>query len=211
MTSHHASLRHEEQSKAEAHARRAGYKVGGHVDEEQDRKQTAEMIHKHERHDHKGESLTRYRAGGEVKGREACARPDRRARGGKVGKGPSKVNIVIATGGGAAERQQAQQQGMQIGARLAASAPRPPMMPPPGAGLPPGSGMPPPGVMPPGAGLPPGALPPRPGMPPMKRGGGIYPLHNAGSGGAEGRLQKAGLENLVPVKAHSRRKAGGRV
>lgn len=211
--SEHASLRREEQAKAEAHAKRAGYKVGGAVDAEQDRKAIAGAVHKHERHDHKGEPLTPLRWGGEVAGKEGKARPDRRARGGSVkGKGPSKINIIIATGGGEGERHQAMQQGMQVGAKLASAA-RPPMLPP-GAGMPPpGLGAPPPGL-PPGA-MPPGALPPRPPMGApgmgMKRGGGVYPLKDAASGGARGRLQKAGMEDRVPVKAHSRRKAGGRI
>ncbi len=139
-------------------------------------------------------------------------RLDQRARGGRT-KGPSRINIVIATGGGAAERQQAQQQGMQIGAKLAASSmPRPPMVPPGAGGPPPG---PPPGMAgpPPGG---PGTPPPPPGMMPlrpgMKRGGGVYPLKDAGSGGGKGRMQKMESygEGRVSVRAHTRRH-GGRV
>lgn len=80
------------------------------------------------------------------------------ASGGKV-KGPSTVNVIIKTGGSSdAEKQQAAQQGMKMGAMMASKPPMPPpgpmAPPPPGAGPmagPPG-GIPPPGMHPPGAG-----------------------------------------------------------
>lgn len=98
--------------------------------------------------------------------------PVKRAKGGRT---PSKINIIIATGGGEPERQMAQRQGMQLGAKLGAlagGAAKPPMMPPPGMGAPPpgmppgGPPMPPPGAMPP-------PRPPMGAMPPggMARGG----------------------------------------
>jgi hypothetical protein len=166
------------------------------------------------------------------------------ATGGKVRKGgPSRVNIIISSGGGEGDRQMAFRQGAQTGAALGAAQARmaggaalgaPPMrppMPPPGAGaMPPGA--PPPGPMPPGAPpmMPPGAGPGGPPMrPPMRRGGKVVP--GAGGGGGLGRLHKAGLalrdggsvnevkdrekidrgEGAVRVKAHVRRKAGGRI
>lgn len=174
--------------------------------------QVAEGVHQHERAMHKGEPETKLHlnTGGRIPGRAAGGRLDQRARGGRT-KGPSRVNIIISNGGGAAERQQAQQQGMQIGARLASSA-APPAPPPRPPVAPPGAGMMPPGA--PGVGgPPPGGMAPPPGMrPPMKRGGGVYPLKgDAGSGGGMGRLQKAGMESEVNVRAHTRRRAGGRV
>jgi hypothetical protein len=51
----------------------------------------------------------------------------------------------------------------------------------------------------------PGTLPPRP---PMKRGG---PVEGVGAGSAEGRLEKADMNSgMISVRAHSRRKVGGR-
>jgi hypothetical protein len=223
MSHPHAHVRAEEQKLAEAHVRRSGYKVGGRIsDEKQDREAVANGVHKHERHDHPGKPLTPLRGGGKVKGHAGKPRADRFARGGKVKSsgGPAKVNIVIATGGGEPERQMAFQQGAQVGTKLGAMAGRPPMgsppMPPrpPMGGMPPGQpGMPPPGGMPPGGGAPPmmppggGAMPPRPGM--MKRGGRL--VEKGGAGGGEGRLEKAGMADMVKVKGHTRRKAGGRV
>lgn len=211
MSHPQAECRSDEQKHAEAHVRKAGYKAGGRVsDEEQDRKLVAEGVHKHERHDHKGEPLTPLRGGGKVKGKMPKMRADRYARGGHVKSkgGPDKINIIIATGGGEPERQMAFQQGAQVGTKMGAMASRPPMAPPmpprPPAGPPPGM---PPG-MPPGAPpMAPGAMPPRPGM--MKRGGKVVEM--GGAGGGEGRLEKAGMEGMIKVKAHTRRRAGGRV
>jgi hypothetical protein len=211
-----AELRRKEQSSAEDYCRKAGYKSGGGVksDAAQDRASIAGAVHKHERHDHPGEPLTKLRGGGKVGGSKAKPRLDRFARGGKVGKGP--INIIISTGGGEPERQMAFQQGAKVGAAVggAAGAPRPPMMPPPGG----------PGMPPPGAGMPPGGPPPMAGpmapamagvppmaRPPMKRGGSVKVNTVGGSESGIGRLEKSGMDDLVPVKAHARRRAGGRV
>lgn len=105
-----------------------------------------------------------------------------RAGGGSV-KGPKTVNVIIKTGGGDEEKKQAMQQGMMIGAKMAAGAPKPPM-----GGPPPGM---PPGGPPPGAG--PGGPP---GMPPP----GMHP---------PGGMMNTG--GTVKVRSHIRRKSGGKV
>lgn len=182
---------------------------GGAVekDEAKDKKLVKKGIRQHETHEHGGEHTDlKLRGGGKVKGEAAKQHLGRRARGGRASKGPSRINIVIATG---KDRDQ--------------PPPAPPMPPP---GPPP---MPPPGP-PPG---PPGAGPggPPPGLrPPMQRGGGVpYPHPEAGGGGGKARLMKhQAAENgryerggaakkrqaggRIAVVAHSRRRAnGGRI
>jgi hypothetical protein len=194
----HAEIRSKEQSKAERYLRNAGYKVGGNVDAKQDARMVASGVHQHERHMHKGEAPTalKLKSGGEVKGKEPKTRLDKFARGGRTKSGPSKINIVIATG-----KDQPQPVPVPI--------PRPV---PVGAGAPPpaapamapglmGSGMPPVGAP---------AIPPRPGM---KRGGAVrYGIpDDSGAGGGEGRLEKAGMDDRIKVKGYTRRKVGGRV
>jgi hypothetical protein len=165
-----------------------GYKSGGAVTEK-----IAGAVHKHERHDHPGETPTPLRSGGKVAGEASKSRLDRHARGGKVrDKGPSKINIVIATG---------------------ADKDKPPMMPPPmPAAMPPV--MPRPAAPPPmPPAMPPGGAPPM-GAPPMMRPGmyrGGKVKLDAGAGGGRARLEKADISDRVPVKAHTRRKSGGRV
>ena len=213
MAHPHAHVREERQREAEARVKSAGYKTGSGV-----RPDAAAAVHKHERHDHKGEPLTPLRGGGKVGGREGAHRMDRMARGGKVRGGPAKVNVIVMTGGGEPERQMAFGQGTQVGAKLgAAAAARPPAVPT-NAGAPMPPPRPPiggPGAMPPAMGAPPmmppgaGAVPPPPRPPGMMARGGI--VTEGGAGGGEGRLEKAGMEGMVSVRAHQRRKAGGRV
>lgn len=90
----------------------------------------------------------------------ACGgKPVARASGGSV-KGPKTVNVIIKTGGDPAEKQMAMQQGMKMGAAMAA--PKPPMpMPPPGGG----PGGPPPPMA--------GGMPPHPPMAPPPGAGGL--------------------------------------
>lgn len=217
----HEHVRSKEQREAEHHVRRSGYKAGGRIesDEKQDARVVTKGVHEHEKHLHKGEPETdlHLKGGGKVKGDAPRHRADKMARGGKVKGGPSKVNIVIATGGGEGERQMAFKQGLQTGATVGAAQSKPPMMPPPGArppmapppGMPPGAGGPPGGPMPPGAAMTgglPGTMPPRP---PMKRGGKV--VEWGGAGGGEGRLEKAGMENEIKVREHTRRRSGGRI
>ena len=202
----HADLRTKEQSKAEGYLRKAGYKVGGRVsDEAQDAKMVTAGVHQHERHLHKGEAPTalKLKGGGKVSGEGTKARLDKYARGGRTKSGPSKINIVIATG----KDQQPQ----------AVPVPVPHPVPVPTAAPP--AGAPPMGAMPPGA-MPPGGMPPgMPMRPPMKRGGAVkgqFALTDAGAAGAKGRLEKAEAVSgkdmpFVNVKAHTRRKTGGRV
>ena len=136
-----------------------------------------------------------------IDGNKPASRPDKMARGGSEPKGHhTRVNINV--GAGQAEKQQAMQQGLALGAKLAAAkmgggmpgAPRPgagaPMqarpMPPPG-----GAPMPPPG----GGGVPPtmqargGRSYAKGGKVGPKKVGGV-PHLNAGAGGAKGRLEK---------------------
>jgi hypothetical protein len=72
---------------------RHGYAVGGHV-----KQAIAEAVHAHERHDHKGRTLTKLRRGGAAEGAEPTARADkpRRAAGGRNKKAGTKVIIVNA-------------------------------------------------------------------------------------------------------------------
>lgn len=140
----------------------------GHEDASEDRKMIKEMIHKHEKHDHPGHSLTPLRKGGRLE----------RKTGGPA-KGKTNINIIIGSPKGGDQGQpQSNVQPM----------PPPPMarpiMPPPQAGPP----MPPPGMMPPGG--------PGMGMPPMARKNGgrltTFPGYKMDSGSlsGEGRLDK---------------------
>lgn len=191
MTDMHRKSRKHEQREAERRVKRAGY-----GDLHQDRATANAAVHAHERHDHKGEPLTklRKRRGGKVAGRKPARRIDRRARGGALpgaepparhggGKGKHKggTHLTIEIhNSNPGERQQAAQMGMhkgmqvgaQMGARAAASRMgRPPAPPRPPMGAPPmGGGVMPPGGAPPpmgGAGAP-GGMPPRPPMPPAQ-------------------------------------------
>lgn len=179
MAHPYASARAEHRARAGKVMSSCGYANGGHAeagesaaDERQDKRMIAAAVHKHERHDHKGEPLTKLGSGG----RTHLAK---RARGGKV----TKVQVIVAPqGGGGAQP-------------VPVPVPRPVPVggPPPGMGapLPPGAG---PG-MPPGAGPmagPPGGMMPPGGMrPPMMRarGGGV-PHMTAGGESGPGRLQK---------------------
>lgn len=195
------SLHHSVRAKDQKHAEHRLRKAGGSIVEPIEK-----AIHQHEAHDHKGEPKTKLklaRGGGIVHGHHPIHRLDKRARGGRTVKGPEEVNVIVHTGSSPAEKQMAMQQGMKMGAAMAA--PKPPMMPPPGAGGPPG--------MPPGPMMgapPPGAMPPRP--PGLKTGGAVK--LTASAAGASGRLQKNndyGTGEKVKVKGYVRRKAGGRV
>jgi hypothetical protein len=129
-----------------------------------DAKQDEAMIHRMVK-----PSALKRKDGGFVDGEEPHERPDKRARGGAMRKGPriGAVNVNVNHRDPAAEmmaRQQGAQQGIRQGiaqgARLAASraamaggAPRPPMgVPPVAPGGPPGMARPP--MMPPGGGVP---------------------------------------------------------
>lgn len=116
---------------------------------------------------------------GNIVGKKATARMDKRARGGRVkGKG-TNVNIVIAS--------PQPQQGMEK--------PVPVPVPVPAGGPPPGAPpMPPPGAMAGGPpGMPPGAMPP--GMPPIprKRGGRVADVT-----GKVNNLKQSGPKNISP-------------
>lgn len=141
-------------------------------------------IHQHEDQEHAGKHLKlKLRRGGMVEGKEAGDRPDRRARGGAA-KG---VTVNVKGGGEDRGREQmaaqaGMKQGMRAGVALGARAAASRM-----AGGPPGAGGPPMGPRPPMAGPP---MAPGAGGPPMKKGGKV---------------------EHVKVRAHERRKAGGKV
>ena len=166
----------------------AGYRVGGHLDkhldrredEEADKRMVEKAVHAHERHDHKGEPLTKLKlaAGGIADGSGVRARPDRAGRGKKP---QTSINIMVMPDHGGAGGP---------GAAVPVPVPVPHPVAPP---------------MPPG-GMPPGALPPRPPMPmpaapggmgapmapPMlrKRGGRAQMAHlDAGKGSGVGRRE----------------------
>lgn len=150
-----------------------------------------EMVHKHERHDHKGSPLTKLKRGGMIRtgnrsgdGYVEGTRP----AGGRIarksgGRTKGKTNIVINVGRGHDQQPQ-----MPVQAPT-----RPPVMAPPPPPAPPMGG--PPGM----AGGPP--IPPpsmAQGPMPRKRGGrtgdgkaGIDVHMTAGAGGGLGRLEKA--------------------
>lgn len=149
-----------------------------------------------------------------IEGEKPAMRADKYARGGSVPKGKhaghhTKININV--GAGQAEKQAALQQGVKMGAtmaaqKLGAGGPRPgagappmarPMPPPPGAGAPPpGAGAPPPGGMSMAAC----------GGRQYKRGGAVGPkkvpgvtnISEGGAAGAKGRLQKIKLYGTKP-------------
>lgn len=171
--------------KAEHHRRkhardvinRAGYRAGGHVhpkdsDAEQDKAAVAKGVHAHERHDHKGEPLTKLKSGGAAHGM---------ARGGHAGKGKRggnhTTNVIIAGHhpGGAGGP------GLPTAAPVPGGAPAAP--PPPQAMAPPIPPRRPIGMQMPGAGGGMGGM--------MKRGGVVRHSMKAGAGSGAGRVEKA--------------------
>lgn len=101
----------------------------------------------------------------------------KRARGGKVGKGKTQINIIVGAG----------DKGQQPPPAVPVPVPAlgggmPPQMPPPRPPMP---------MMPPGGapGMPPGGMPP-PGLMGRKRGGAVYE-ERYGSGGGNARHEKA--------------------
>jgi len=126
----------------------------------------------------RGDAANNRASGGRVSGHAAPARLDRRANGGRVGKGKTTVNVIV--GGG------------QQAPAPPALPPLPPPMPEAPPPPPPPAGPPPPplGGGPPG---PPGPAGP-PGPPPMMRkaGGRVFDgnVDAGGAGSAGGRMAK---------------------
>ncbi len=191
------NLRHRHNETARHALRRAGYKVGGAVksDEAEDRKTIAAAIHKHERHDHPGEPLTKLARGGPVNGDAPARRLDRKPRG--KAKGKTQVNVIVAaprSGGDAAAGGPDAPTAFKAGLLKGALAARQPMGAP-GGPPPAGPAAPPPGPMPAGG---PAGMPPKP-MGPMRHGGRVRKATggrltekmDAGAGSGVGRLAKA--------------------
>lgn len=138
-----------------------------------------------------------------VEGDKPKSRADKYARGGSVPKGHhTKININV--GAGQQEKAAAMQQGVKMGAtmaaqKLGAGGPRPNAGAPPMARPP----MPPP----PGG---PGAPPPRPMMPPPGAGPGGPPPPMANRGGAFKRGGKVGPKKIEGVPHLTGSSAGGR-
>lgn len=155
-------------------AGRSHYARGGAVSGEEDSDTASDKaiakdaVHKHERKLHKGQPMTKLKAGGAVEGKAPkhhLGKRAHRAAGGKVGKHHKGKTIINIHAG-----QPAAAGGAPMPVPMPAAPMAPPMGPPPG-GPPPGLGGAPPGMRPPG-------MPP-PGMPPMRaRGGKVTGKHD---------------------------------
>lgn len=212
----HRALTAGRHNEALAHLKKAGYSSGGDIAE--DKALIKKAIGEHDKQLHGGKhTKLKLATGGNVHGGKSHGRLDKKGRG--------HVNVIVNSGAGQAEKQQAMHQGMQAGVALGARAaaaklggggggpPRPPMAAPPGPAAP--LGMPPgPGGAPP---LPAGPMQmrPAPGMGgPMRRGGVVDMKLKTGSGGGLARLQKNRSYadgGHIHVRGHVRRKNGGAV
>lgn len=191
---------------------------GYHPDEAEDKALVKAMV--------KPKALKRRKHGGGIEGEEPESRPDKRARGGKVG-GKTTVNVIAGKSGDDPMKlqqahQMGMQQGMKAGAAMAAQKLAGGMHP---GGAPMGPGGPPGIAAPPGAGM----GPPPPG-PPMAARGGRLPRAKGGSVEDDSgeppislrseKFSGADSHHMPPfpkedepirVKSHTRRRSGGGV
>lgn len=175
--------------RAELLLRDSGYKGGGEVRVARAAKRIVRKdLKEHENAEHGGKhEHLKLKAGGAVHGKESEERPDRRARGGHVGKKAPSVKVNVGSPAEALQAEQmGRQQGMALGAKLGGAG---------GPPMPPRPAMPPPGL--PGAGGPPG-MPPQAMRPPgvMKRGGTVKQAEGGSMQGMDPRDKEICAEGL---------------
>ncbi len=196
MAHDHSELRRRSRREADHKAERFASGGTARDDEAQDRKMIATAIGEHEAHDHPGRPKTKLKLkdGGRAEGDEAKPRLDRGPRrklatGGRAKGKSTHVNVIVAPGAGHPAMPMG---GMGMPPAPAAAAPAP---------MAPRAPMPRPPMSAPMA-PPPGGPMGGPGMMPRARGGRTVHL-DAGSGGGEGRLEKAKAARKAPAGENS--------
>lgn len=166
MAHPYAEHRADDRARADRLVGRTGYADGGAVDRRQDAAMVSRGVHEHEAALHRGAPKTKLHLDGAAP-KQSLAK---RARGGKLGRKGTTVQVIVAPQAG----KEPVPVPVPMGKPLGMGAPPPP----PAAMMPPG-GMPPPGAMPPGG----------PPMMPRARGGKV-PDMTAGAMSGPGRIEK---------------------